>query len=130
MEERRPKRVFLVLSSTGRVGQRGARFLAKKEIVTKVIVSARNENRLKEVARQVGDKAEAVRLDVLDYEALLELMKKADLVINYAGPGAKVAPVVAKAALKSKIHLVDVQDDAEAVPSLQCASIDATKGHF
>jgi len=58
-------------------------------------------------------KVSARRIDVTDVVKLTNLMKNVDVVINCVGPNYMYEIPVAKAAIKAKTNLVDINDDYE-----------------
>lgn len=108
----------LVIGGAGKVGFGVAKGLASKKEVSKVILSSRNLRAIEEAARQIGDKAEPIGLNVDEHASVVTLMRETDLVVNAIGPGLRYAVPLAEAALEARRNLVDVQDDAEAIPGL------------
>ena len=108
----------LVLGGAGLQGSGGARWLAKKDEISGIIVADINLEGAKKVADQIGDKAEAVRIDVAHRESLISLMKSADIVVNFSGPFVKYGVDVVKAAIEARVNYVDIMDDIEPIPDL------------
>jgi saccharopine dehydrogenase (NAD+, L-lysine-forming) len=52
-----------------------------------------------------------VQLDVLDHDALVQVMRGSDVVCNLAGPNYRNALAIARAAIAARVSLVDVSDD-------------------
>lgn len=108
----------LVIGGAGKVGFGIAKGLASNRETSKVVLASRNREALEEAAYQIGDKAEPVCLNVDDHSSVVKLIRETDLVVNAIGPGLKYAVPLAEAALEARRNLVDVQDDAEAIPDL------------
>jgi saccharopine dehydrogenase-like NADP-dependent oxidoreductase len=109
----------LVIGGSGVVGRGVVKGIANAEGVSRVVLTANSRiDKAKEIADEVGIKAEAVQLNVEDHPSMLKLMKDADLVLNMTGPASKYAVPVLKTALDAKKNYVDVNDDAESLPGL------------
>lgn len=115
----------LVVGGTGGMGQGVARDLIKQGQITEVTLGDINVDpeRVQEKLR-ASDKVSLFRLDVNDHGALVETIRKADVVVNCAGPFYKTAVAVARAAVEAKVNYIDICDDYEAAEILFASDID------
>jgi lysine 6-dehydrogenase len=115
----------LIIGGVGAMGQGVARDLVKQEIVKKIILTGRNPDpaRLSKKLRE-NNKIELIKLDAFDHDAMVKAFKKADVLINTAGPFYKTAVPVANAAIEAKINYIDICDDYEGTQILYKSEID------
>ena len=116
----------LVIGGAGGMGQGVARDLIKQERIEKVVLGDINTDpgRLQEKLR-ASAKVSLVRIDVNDHAGMVSAIKKADVVVNCAGPFYKTAVAVARAAVEAKVNYIDICDDYEAAQILFASDIDA-----
>jgi saccharopine dehydrogenase (NAD+, L-lysine-forming) len=115
----------LVIGGTGGMGQGVARDLIKQEQIKEVILGDINvdPDRVQEKLR-ASQKVVLLKIDVNDHQGMVGAIKKADVVINCAGPFYKTAVAVARAAVEAKVNYIDICDDYEAAEILFASDID------
>ena len=75
---------ILIIGGTGKIGSGAARCLARAESVSKIILTdIISSERARQVADEIGPKAEGVRLNVEDIGRMQELMRTVDMVLNW-----------------------------------------------
>lgn len=101
----------LILGGAGAIGSEAAEILAgypEEEIILGDIAIDKAEK----IARKVKN-ARAVKIDVTNRPALIELMQKADVVASCVGPYYKFGISIVKAAVEAGVNFVDIMDDPD-----------------
>ncbi|MCR5170904.1 MAG: saccharopine dehydrogenase NADP-binding domain-containing protein [Desulfovibrio sp.] len=96
-----------VLGGYGRVGSETARWCAKLTDA-RILIGGRSLEKALQVARQAGPNAEALSVDIGDQTSLGAFASQCDLLLNTAGPAAKIGMRPALAALDRGISYLDV----------------------
>lgn len=104
----------LALGGTGRIGKATARILAAEPEVSGITIASRDGSTSARAAREVGNKATAVTLDVMDERAVTAAARDHDLVVNTAGPDYLVALPAIRASIAAGTHYCDIQADGPA----------------
>jgi saccharopine dehydrogenase-like NADP-dependent oxidoreductase len=76
----------VVLGGYGHYGRYLARKLAEKNLVTTLVIAGRSFEKAQAQAERLGDKAVAVRFDLLGEARVPDAFRGADLIVNAAGP--------------------------------------------
>ncbi|HSW36533.1 MAG TPA: saccharopine dehydrogenase NADP-binding domain-containing protein [Candidatus Limnocylindrales bacterium] len=97
---------IVVLGGAGQMSRVTVKDLARSQNVTEVIVADLNEKKAMETARENGEKCRGVYVDALDQQAVVELIKGADCVIN--GCNYTVNLSVMEACLKARVNYTDL----------------------
>jgi saccharopine dehydrogenase-like NADP-dependent oxidoreductase len=108
----------LLLGATGAVGRRVAGELARADVVTHLVVSARNATTLERVARHLGGADRGVfhlELDLARDNALSEAGHGFDVIVSCAGPTHLFEEANVTAAIGAGTSYVSLCDDALAV---------------
>jgi len=102
----------VVLGGCGIVGSSVVRDLIKGADVEKVIIADRmiREENLHESVK-ASNKISRQIVDIADFQALVEILKGNDVVINCVGPFYKSAIPTMKAAIEAGINYLDIMDD-------------------
>lgn len=106
----------LVLGAGG-MGEVVAQHVARSEQVTGLVVADLDGRRASAIAQPLGGASAGV--DALDHDALVEVFRTVDVVLNTAGPFYRLAEPVLEAALAARVHLLDVCDDWEPAQAMQ-----------
>ncbi|MFA5078059.1 MAG: saccharopine dehydrogenase NADP-binding domain-containing protein [Dehalococcoidia bacterium] len=104
---------ILVLGGAGTMGSEAIKLLLERSDA-KIIVADASVKGLKRAEAQFGNKIEAAQADVLNKDALVTLLKTADVVLSTVGPFYKFAVPVIKAAIEARVNMVDIDDDFDA----------------
>ena len=115
---RGPATKVLIVGGSGRIGAACASLLARDKLVSELVIGARNLGLARKVAKDVGTKATAVRVDAEDDGRLATLVNRVDLIVNTAGPDFRVALPVARAAIEAGVDCVDISADGGTVEKL------------
>lgn len=104
---------ILVLGGAGTMGSEVIKLLLERS-EAKVIVADASAKGLKRVEAEHGNKVETAGVDVNNREAVVKLMKGADIAISTVGPFYKTAVAIIKAAIEARCNMVDIDDDFDA----------------
>lgn len=115
----------LIIGGVGGMGQGVAKYLVTDDRISDVILADLypDPERLTPKLRE-NKKASLVKMDVNDHDAMVAAFKKADVIINTAGPFYKTAVPVATAAVEAKVNYIDICDDYEGTEILFKSDID------
>ena len=92
----------LVLGGCGAQGTFATRELAVSDEVSELIIGDYNVERARRVASEIGsEKLGVEKVDVRDRGALVDLMRKVDVVVNCVGPFYMYGPMVLSAAIEA-----------------------------
>ncbi len=75
----------------------------------KILLAGRNEQKLKSQSEKTGYPYKAI--DISNHEALVELLKEGDVLINAAGPFINTASQMVEACIEAKTHYLDINGD-------------------
>jgi len=104
---------ILALGGAGTMGSEVVSLLLERS-EAQVIVADANVKGLRRAEAEHGNKVETVRVEVNEREALVKLMKSADMAISTVGPFYKYARAVIEAAIEAHTNIVDIDDDFDA----------------
>lgn len=116
----------LLLGASGTLGRRVAADLARAAPVTEVVLAARRERPLAEVAALLGG-ARLCRLDVTVPGALESTLDGIDVVVNCAGPGHLTEEPAARACAAAGVSYLSVNADHEPIAALMALGDTAKK---
>lgn len=105
---------IVVYGSYGYTGDLIARFA--KEDGVEIVLSGRNEKRLREQAERYG--FEHVPADLSDPASIRDALRDADVVVHCAGPFAATYEEMARACLDTGTHYTDITGEAEVYDGL------------
>ncbi len=102
-------RTVVVLGGAGGVGSETVRQLVSRGWFARVLIADRDIESAQHLAHELG--AEAVEVDVMDTQALIELMRQGQVVLNTTGPFFRYGLPVVRAALEARIPYADINDE-------------------
>lgn len=105
----------LLLGGSGVFGSLTAHSLVTSDIVSGLGIAGRNQNEITRVASEVGDKAHAVQVDILDERHLVSVAADYDVVVNTAGPESEVLFPALHGAIAAGTHYCDIGADGRTV---------------
>lgn len=105
----------LLLGGSGRFGSLTARRVVAFDLVSEVGIAGRDQDALTRVASEVGDKARAVQVDILDERRLASVAADYDVVVNTAGPEWEVLLPALRGAIAAGTHYCDIGADGRTV---------------
>ena len=94
------------LGGYGKVGLPAVKLLAQSDLITKIAVAGRSQERAAEAAAEIGEKAVAVQADGTDEEKLTTLLAGYDIIVNAASPET-ILPTM-RAAIHNGAHYCDL----------------------
>lgn len=110
---------IVVLGGAGAMGSMAVKDLALNERFDEIIIADMDEQLVNELATEVNsDLVSTALIDVTNHEALVALLKDAEVVINFVGPFYKYAPMIINACVESKTNYVDICDDYDAAEEI------------
>jgi len=96
------------LGGSGTYGRLTAQKLAASDIVSEIVVAARNMESARSTVAELGDKATAVQIDIRDETQLASQAASSDIMVNTIGPDFKVALPALRAAIKARVNYCDL----------------------
>ncbi|RLF18095.1 MAG: hypothetical protein DRN06_02360 [Thermoprotei archaeon] len=122
----------VVLGGCGEEGRKAVNELSKSKEVDGVVVADINLQKAEKIARIMGGKVSARQVDVTKTPELKEVMRGADVVMNFVGPFYKFGEAVVRTAVDVGVNYVDIMDDYDPIGSLlgdeELSSIAQKKG--
>ncbi len=100
---------ILVLGGAGGVGSETARQLVARGQFSRLIIADSDIEAAQHLAHELG--VEAVPIDVVDRQALVQLMRQAHVVLNTTGPFFRYGLAVVRAAIEAGVPYADVNDE-------------------
>jgi len=98
----------LALGGSGTFGRMAAKILVSSNAVSEIVIAGRNMEAAKAAAAELGNKASALQVDILDEARLASLMAGSNVVVNTAGPEHKVVLPALRAAIKAGVDYCDL----------------------
>lgn len=110
-------RVF-ALGGYGTFGRYVARSLCANDLVTELVVAGRNIDAAKEFAHELGSKAVAAKVDVLNEPEIRSVARGSDLLVNTTGPDHRTAFPAARTAIEIGADYCDLSADCDSTKRL------------
>jgi hypothetical protein len=98
----------LLLGGTGLFGKQTATLLACENLITEIGLASRNLEHAQYSAKELGDKAHAVCVDIQDLSRLSSIAAGYDIIVNTAGPTSDVQVSAIQAAIEAGVHYCDL----------------------
>ncbi len=105
----------LALGASGEYGKHAAKILASSNLVSEIIIAGRNLESAQKCAKEIGEKAKAVSVDISDHERLISLAGEADIIVNTAGPEFEVTLKTLRAAITAGTNYCDISADGPTI---------------
>lgn len=103
---------IVVLGAAAHMAQPALQYLNKQEVVHEIVLTDINEERLRQVADQLGKKATVQTLNIQDQDTLKSILRNdVDLMMNFIGPYYRFQTVALEIAIESGVHYLDLCDD-------------------
>ncbi len=110
---------ILILGGAGVMGSGAARILVRWDDVEKVTLSDLNEEAVKEIAGSINSpKIDTRKVDALNKETLIPIVKEYDVVLNTVGPYVKFGVPILNSVIEAGVPYVDVCDDHDATEEM------------
>jgi saccharopine dehydrogenase (NAD+, L-lysine forming) len=103
----------IVLGGCGAVGSVAVRTLASQEIISEVVIGDWNFDKAQDMAKELGAKVSAVKVNAEDSESIKAAVKGCDIVLNCVGPFYKSVKTILSTVIGLGINYVDVCDDVD-----------------
>lgn len=104
----------LVLGGAGDMAKAAFTELGKEECVNSVTIADLNVKKAEALAIEQGEKFHSARVDGMDHNGLVELMRQHDVAIGYIGPFYIFEKRISQAAIEANINYVSICDDYDA----------------
>jgi saccharopine dehydrogenase-like NADP-dependent oxidoreductase len=117
----------ILLGGHGHYGGYIGRKLAARAVVTEIVVAGRSSERAAAFAEQLGPKARAGQIDLLDGAGLPDFARGADLVVNTTGPDHVTAIPALRLAIAIGAHYCDLNVSWQATERALAMSDDARR---
>ncbi|CFY02990.1 Saccharopine dehydrogenase / Homospermidine synthase [Syntrophomonas zehnderi OL-4] len=110
---------IVIIGGAGEMGSVAVEYLATRPECSEIVIADYNYDAAVQLKDQLANpKITAAQVDVTDRPKLLEVIKGASVVMNFAGPFYRLAHYVVEAAIEAKVNYVDVCDDYDATRKL------------
>jgi saccharopine dehydrogenase (NAD+, L-lysine-forming) len=103
----------IVLGGCGAVGSVAVRTLASQEIISEVVIGDWNFDKAQAMAKELGSKVSAVKVNAEESESIKAAVKGCDIVLNCVGPFYKTVKTILSTVIGLGINYVDVCDDVD-----------------
>jgi len=103
----------IVLGGCGAVGSVAVKTLAVQDMITEIVIGDWNIEKAQTLAKELGPKVSAVKVNAEDIESIKTAVKGCDIVLNCVGPFYKTVKTILSVVLSQGINYVDVCDDVD-----------------
>ena len=103
----------IITGGCGGMGRFLVRAVSRLKNIESITITDLIEPSAKEFARDFDHRVSGIGLDVSDSEAMAEIFKHHDIVLNTTGPFFRFGKPILEAALSSNCHYMDIRDDWE-----------------
>jgi saccharopine dehydrogenase-like NADP-dependent oxidoreductase len=104
---------IVALGGCGVVGAAAVKAALEVTEAEEIVVADQNGESARKMAEALGDRVTSAQVDVEDAAGLESLLADRDIVLNTVGPYYRFGLPVLKAAIRSKTHYIDINDDWE-----------------
>jgi saccharopine dehydrogenase-like NADP-dependent oxidoreductase len=114
----------------GQMGREAVNDLHHYAAVDEIVVGTRHPERVEEFIASLGHSGPRVtqaRVDANSGPELAALMRRADVVVNCAGPNYRYEVIVARAAIETRVNLVDLNDEYATTQEMFTLDADARR---
>lgn len=103
----------IVLGGCGAVGSIAVKTLAAQDAITEIVIGDWNIAQAQTLAKDLGPKVSAIKVNAEDSESIKNAVKGCDIVLNCVGPFYKTVKKILSTVLELGINYVDVCDDVD-----------------
>ena len=112
---------IVALGGCGVVGAAAVKAALDVTEAEEIVVADQNGEAARKMAEALGDRVTSAQVDVEDAAGLESLLAECDIVLNTVGPYYRFGLPILKAAIRSKTHYIDINDDWEpTLDMLEC----------
>lgn len=101
----------IVLGGAAFMAQPAIHYLLEKEYVQQIVLADLNVERVQRLSEQLGPKVSAVQMNITDRLQMQEVVKGANLVMNFVGPYFRFGTNALEAAIEAGVNYIDICDD-------------------
>lgn len=110
---------IVIIGGAGEMGSVAVEYLATKSECQEIVIADYDYDAAVKLKKKLANsKISAVYVDVTNKPVLMEVIKDASVVMNFAGPFYRLAHYVVEAVIEAKVNYVDVCDDYDATRRL------------
>jgi saccharopine dehydrogenase (NAD+, L-lysine-forming) len=103
----------IVLGGCGSVGSVAVKTLAAQDMFSQVVIGDWNIAKAEALAKDLGPKVSAVKVNAENSESIKAAVKGCDIVLNCVGPFYKTVKTILSAVIELGINYVDICDDVD-----------------
>jgi saccharopine dehydrogenase (NAD+, L-lysine-forming) len=103
----------IVLGGCGAVGSVAVKTLAAQDMFSQVVIGDWNIAKAEALAKDLGPKVSAVKVNAENSESIKAAVKGCDIVLNCVGPFYKTVKTILSAVIELGINYVDICDDVD-----------------
>ncbi|MGD0279743.1 MAG: saccharopine dehydrogenase NADP-binding domain-containing protein [Smithella sp.] len=103
----------IVLGGCGAVGSIAVKTLAAQDAITEIVIGDWNIAQAQTLAKDLGPKVSAIKVNAEDSESIKNAVKGCDIVLNCVGPFYKTVKTILSVVIWSGINYIDVCDDVD-----------------
>jgi hypothetical protein len=118
---------IVALGGCGIVGAAAVKAALDVTEAEEIVIADQNGEAARKMADALGDRVTSAEVDVEDAAGLESLLADRDIVLNTVGPFYRFGLPVLKAAIRSKTHYIDINDDWEPTLDMLEYHAEATK---
>jgi len=104
---------IVALGGCGVVGAAAVKAALDVTEAEEIVIADQNGESARKMADALGDRVTSAQVDVEDADGIESLLADCDVVLNTVGPFYRFGLPVLKAAIRSKTHYIDINDDWE-----------------
>jgi len=104
---------IVALGGCGVVGAAAVKAALDVTEAEEIVIADQNGESARKMAEALGDRVTSAQVDVEDADGIESLLADCDIVLNTVGPFYRFGLPVLKAAIRSKTHYIDINDDWE-----------------
>jgi len=108
----------VAFGGAGAMGKLAVKDLASREIVSEIVIADYNLEEASALARELGEKCSAVRVDANDHRNMVAIAEGKDVALGTIGPFYKYEEKVARACIEARVNYVSICDDYDAADAI------------
>jgi len=117
----------IALGGAGAMGRLAVKDLAASEGVDDLVIADYNLEEAQSLARELGDKCTAIKVDANDHGQLVEAVRGYDVALGAVGPFYKYEAKMGRACVEAGVNYVSICDDYDAAEEILGLDGDAKK---
>jgi lysine 6-dehydrogenase len=109
---------IVAFGGAGAMGRMSVRDLASRDIVEKITIADYNLEEAAVLAREIGEKCSAVRVDANNHSNMVAIASGNDVALGTIGPFYKYEEKVARACIEAGVNYVSICDDYDGADAI------------